>query len=174
MRAGKGERSCRGRQDGKQEPFSHPFSPAIRGSRRLFPDCSAEMAALSSLRLDTQGARVNVSANTNTGRSLEDYKRRAILPADSDQAVLAGRLDLGEGPTPVLIRAGMVEDVSASAPTIADLLDLDDPASVTGRARSSKANSAILRCSPSRTLESANSFRSGCRCWKRHRSGQRS
>src|SRR3954465_13151490 len=60
--------------------------------------------------------------------------RRAILPADSDQAVLAGRLGPGEGPTPVLIRAGMVEDVSAAAPTISDLLDLDDPASVEGRA----------------------------------------
>ena len=65
---------------------------------------------------------------------MEDYKRRAILPADSEQAVLAGRLDLGEGPTPVLIRAGMVEDVSAAAPTISDLLDLDDPGSVQGRA----------------------------------------
>jgi fumarylacetoacetate (FAA) hydrolase family protein len=59
--------------------------------------------------------------------------RRAILPADSDQAVLAGRLDLGEGPTPVLVRGGMVEDVSAAAPTIADLLELGDPASVSGR-----------------------------------------
>jgi fumarylacetoacetate (FAA) hydrolase family protein len=57
-----------------------------------------------------------------------------MLPADSDQAVLAGRLDLGEGPTPVLIRGGMVENVSAAAPTIADLLDLDDPASVAGPA----------------------------------------
>jgi fumarylacetoacetate (FAA) hydrolase family protein len=59
--------------------------------------------------------------------------RRAILPADSDQAVLAGRLDLGEGPTPVLVRGGMVEDVSAAAPTIADLLELGEPASVSGR-----------------------------------------
>jgi fumarylacetoacetate (FAA) hydrolase family protein len=67
------------------------------------------------------------------GRSLEDHLRRAILPVDSDQAVLAGRLDLGEGPTPVLIRGGMVEDVSAAAPTIADLLERDDPASVSGR-----------------------------------------
>jgi len=65
---------------------------------------------------------------------LEDHLRRAILPADSDQAVLAGRLDLGDGPTPILVRAGMVEDVSAAAPTISDLLDLDDPASVQGRA----------------------------------------
>lgn len=91
------------------------------------------MAALSSLRLDTGGAKVNVSANTKAGRSLEDHLARAILPADSDRAVLAGRLDLGEGPTPVLIRGGQVEDVSAAAPTTADLLELDDPASVEGR-----------------------------------------
>src|SRR6202012_3859711 len=50
-----------------------------------------------------------------------------MLPADSDQAVLAGRLDLGEGPTPVLIRGGMVEDVSAAAPTVSDLLELAGP-----------------------------------------------
>jgi fumarylacetoacetate (FAA) hydrolase family protein len=64
---------------------------------------------------------------------LEDQSRRSILPADSDHATLAGRLDLGDGPTPVLIRAGMVEDVSGAAPTIADLLEHDDPASVSGR-----------------------------------------
>ena len=77
---------------------------------------------------------MNVSANTKTGRSLEDQSKRAMLPADSDQAVLAGRLDLGEGPTPVLVRGGMVEDVSAAAPTIADLFALGAPAAVPGRA----------------------------------------
>jgi fumarylacetoacetate (FAA) hydrolase family protein len=69
-----------------------------------------------------------------TGRSLEDQLRRALLPADSDQAVLAGRLDLGDGPTPVLVRRGQVEDVSAASPTISDLLELQDPAGVEGRA----------------------------------------
>ena len=64
---------------------------------------------------------------------MEDHLRRAILPADSDQAVLAGRLDFGDGPTPIVVRDGMVEDVSATVPTIADLLDLDDPASVRGQ-----------------------------------------
>ncbi|HEV2865415.1 MAG TPA: fumarylacetoacetate hydrolase family protein [Allosphingosinicella sp.] len=56
-----------------------------------------------------------------------------MLPDDAATAVLAGRLDLGEGPTPVLVRGGFVEDVSEAAPTIADLLDRDDPAAVTGR-----------------------------------------
>ena len=57
----------------------------------------------------------------------------AMLPDDVAQATLAGRLLLGEGPTPVLIRGGAVEDVSHVAPTIADLMELDDFASVQGR-----------------------------------------
>ena len=56
-----------------------------------------------------------------------------MLPADLDDAVLAGRLRLEEGPTPVLVRGGDVVDVSAAAPTMADLLDLENPASVPGR-----------------------------------------
>jgi fumarylacetoacetate (FAA) hydrolase family protein len=55
-----------------------------------------------------------------------------MLPADHEQATLAGRLLLPEGPTPVLIRGGYVEDVSRAAPTIADLLELDDPSCVEG------------------------------------------
>ena len=56
----------------------------------------------------------------------------AMLPEDAAGATLAGRLLLDEGPTPVLIREGAVEDVSRAAPTIADLMELDDPASVRG------------------------------------------
>jgi fumarylacetoacetate (FAA) hydrolase family protein len=56
----------------------------------------------------------------------------AMLPEDAAGATLAGRLLLDQGPTPVLIRAGAVEDVSRAAPTIADLMDLADPASVAG------------------------------------------
>src|SRR5438874_7576307 len=56
----------------------------------------------------------------------------AMLPADVADAVLVGRLLLDEGPTPVVIRGGAVEDVSRAAPTVADLMDLPDPASVTG------------------------------------------
>jgi fumarylacetoacetate (FAA) hydrolase family protein len=57
----------------------------------------------------------------------------AMLPADLPRAVLAGRLLLDAGPTPVLVRDGIVEDVSAAAPTISDLLDLDELRSVPGR-----------------------------------------
>lgn len=49
----------------------------------------------------------------------------AMLPADLDRATLAGRLQLDEGPTPVLIRGGVVEDVSQAAPTVADLMEAD-------------------------------------------------
>jgi fumarylacetoacetate (FAA) hydrolase family protein len=56
-----------------------------------------------------------------------------MLPADLGDAVLAGRLLLAEGPTPVLVRRGDVLDVSAAASTVSDLLDLDDPASAPGR-----------------------------------------
>jgi fumarylacetoacetate (FAA) hydrolase family protein len=56
----------------------------------------------------------------------------AMLPADSDDALLAGRLLLDEGPTPVLIRGGYVEDVSRHAPTVSDLLDAEGWDSVRG------------------------------------------
>jgi fumarylacetoacetate (FAA) hydrolase family protein len=56
-----------------------------------------------------------------------------MLPVDHDEAVLLGRLQLPEGPTPILIRAGVVEDVSAAAPTIADLVERGEVASVEGR-----------------------------------------
>jgi fumarylacetoacetate (FAA) hydrolase family protein len=55
-----------------------------------------------------------------------------MLPADHSNAILAGRLLLEDGPTPVLIRGSAVEDVSRAAPTIADLMDLPDPASLRG------------------------------------------
>lgn len=55
-----------------------------------------------------------------------------MLPADSSDAIFAGRLLLDDGPTPVLIRGGAVEDVSRIAPTVADLMDLADPAALRG------------------------------------------
>jgi fumarylacetoacetate (FAA) hydrolase family protein len=55
------------------------------------------------------------------------------LPADYAEATLAARVDVGEGPTPVLIRGGVIENVSGSAPTMSDLLEIEDVASVRGR-----------------------------------------
>ena len=55
-----------------------------------------------------------------------------LLPVDHAQAILVGRVLLAAGPTPVLVRGGVVHDVSAAAPTVADLLERDDLASLTG------------------------------------------
>ena len=44
------------------------------------------------------------------------------LPRDWRDAVLIGRLDCGDGPIPVAIRRGVVEDMSRVAPTVAQLL----------------------------------------------------
>ena len=57
----------------------------------------------------------------------------AMLPEDAADATLAGRLLLEPGPTPVLVRGGAVEDVSSIAPTIADLMDLEEPAATSGK-----------------------------------------
>ena len=46
-----------------------------------------------------------------------------FLPHDWRQATLVGRMDLGEGPTPVVIRGGQVLDVSRAAPTVSALLN---------------------------------------------------
>jgi fumarylacetoacetate (FAA) hydrolase family protein len=46
-----------------------------------------------------------------------------FLPRDGREATLVGRLDLGDGPTPVVVRDGRVLDVSRAAPTVAALLD---------------------------------------------------
>jgi fumarylacetoacetate (FAA) hydrolase family protein len=56
----------------------------------------------------------------------------AMLPVDHKEATLVGRLMLDDGPTPIVVRGGVVEDVSRTAPTISDLMDLPDPASVRG------------------------------------------
>jgi fumarylacetoacetate (FAA) hydrolase family protein len=63
---------------------------------------------------------------------LEQAFSAAMLPVDLDDAVLAGRLQLEAGPTPVLVRRGEVFDVSRTAPTVCDLLDCDDPGSAEG------------------------------------------
>jgi fumarylacetoacetate (FAA) hydrolase family protein len=45
------------------------------------------------------------------------------MPADWQQGLFAGRIDFGDGPSPVLIRNGRVYDMSAVAPTVSLLLD---------------------------------------------------
>jgi fumarylacetoacetate (FAA) hydrolase family protein len=57
-----------------------------------------------------------------------------LLPADHAQALLIGRVLTDAGPSPVLVRNGTVYDVSAVAPTVADLIERDDLATLTGTA----------------------------------------
>ena len=51
-----------------------------------------------------------------------------FLPEDWQRAVLVGRIDFGDGPTPVAIRSGTLFDLSNIAPTVAQLLERPDGA----------------------------------------------
>jgi len=46
-----------------------------------------------------------------------------LLPEDWREAILLGRIDFGQGPTPVVISNGRLLDVSATAPTVSAFLD---------------------------------------------------
>ena len=59
--------------------------------------------------------------------SIIDY-----LPGDWRDGLFVGRLQLPQGPTPILVRKGEVFDVSRAAATTADLLALADPGAVEG------------------------------------------
>ena len=52
------------------------------------------------------------------------------LPEDGLRGTLVGRVELPAGPSVVAIRGDGVFDLSASAPTMTDLLELDDPAAL--------------------------------------------
>lgn len=65
-------------------------------------------------------------------RSLEAFSAE-MLPVDHAQAVLVGRVLAGPGPTPVVLRDGAVFDVSRHAPTVADLMERDDIATLDGQ-----------------------------------------
>ena len=45
------------------------------------------------------------------------------MPADWREGLFAGRVDLGEGPTPVIVRSGRLFDMSAAAPTVSHLIE---------------------------------------------------
>ncbi len=55
-----------------------------------------------------------------------------MLPNDYEAALLIGRIQTSAGPSPVLVRGGQVFDVSASAATVADLVERADLATLTG------------------------------------------
>ncbi len=57
----------------------------------------------------------------------------SALPADWRSALLLGRIDLGDGPTPVLIKNGQVFDMSGVAPTVSALVAGGDFDTTAGR-----------------------------------------
>ncbi len=57
----------------------------------------------------------------------------AILPRDWRAAVLLGRIETADGPTPVLLRDNRLLDISAFAPTTAMALARPDLAAAEGR-----------------------------------------
>jgi fumarylacetoacetate (FAA) hydrolase family protein len=58
-----------------------------------------------------------------------------LLPIDHQDAVLLGRIETREGPTPIVLRNGEIEDLSPIAPTIADLIDRLAPGEMPPRGR---------------------------------------
>jgi fumarylacetoacetate (FAA) hydrolase family protein len=46
-----------------------------------------------------------------------------FMPEDWRDAVLVGRIDMGEGPTPIVVKEGRVFDISSVAPTVSLLLE---------------------------------------------------
>ena len=61
-----------------------------------------------------------------------DIHSASIVPIDAADALLVGRIMLDQGPTPIIVRDRVVEDVSRVAPTVADLMEVDSPTTVRG------------------------------------------
>lgn len=55
-----------------------------------------------------------------------------LLCADWRSAAFVGRIATPAGPSPILIRDGMLYDVAATAPTVSALLAMENPAAATG------------------------------------------
>jgi fumarylacetoacetate (FAA) hydrolase family protein len=63
---------------------------------------------------------------SRVGCGHENFDRTPVtdfLPRDWQSALLLGRADFGDGPTPILIRDGRAFDISATAPTVSAFLD---------------------------------------------------
>ena len=55
------------------------------------------------------------------------------LPVDAGDAVLVGRVWLGDGPRVIALRDGAVADITGQAPTMSDLLDRPDALELASR-----------------------------------------
>ncbi|PZU09108.1 fumarylacetoacetate hydrolase family protein [Sphingomonas sp.] len=69
---------------------------------------------------------------------------RQLLPVDHADAILLGRIETREGPTPIVLRDGEIEDLSRFAPTISDLIDRLAPGELPPRGRSLGAIDALV------------------------------
>ena len=56
----------------------------------------------------------------------------SALPDDWRAGTFIGRIDLGAGPTPVVVQNGRVRDISAAAATVAQAIETGDPAALAG------------------------------------------
>ncbi len=80
------------------------------------------------------------------------------LPADADRATLVGRIwnpHVG-GPSPVLLQAGVLWDISSTFPTVSDLCEADDPAAAARAASSTRIGTLadVLQNTPPETRDS--------------------
>ncbi|MDB5702189.1 MAG: fumarylacetoacetate hydrolase [Sphingomonadales bacterium] len=66
-----------------------------------------------------------------------------LLPIDHEDAVLLGRIETSDGPTPIVLRDGEIEDLSRIAPTTADLIDMLAAGELPPRGRSMGAIDAL-------------------------------
>ena len=81
---------------------------------------------------------------------MTDNQRALIeaLPSDWQDARFLGRVDFGDGPTPVLIDGGIVHDMAAVAPTVSALVESGQLDATAGRAVGDLADLAIGATSP--------------------------
>jgi fumarylacetoacetate (FAA) hydrolase family protein len=64
---------------------------------------------------------------------IDAFTAADMLCADWQAGTFVGRISSPAGPTPVLVRDGMMYDMTALAPTVSALLSMQDPASLTGK-----------------------------------------
>lgn len=61
-----------------------------------------------------------------------EFAAAEMLPEDWRSAILVGRINTAKGPSPVLVRQGVVHDMVSLAPTVSALLDRDDLTTLEG------------------------------------------
>ncbi len=78
--------------------------------------------------------------------TVESIPLAHVLPADWRDGVFVGRLDLGDGPSPVVVREGVVEEIAATTPTVSELLEALEPGRAPPRGRSlGRAEDILVR-----------------------------